>query len=62
MRIVGRSQGIVHRQCRHQPSRWMYQPKHERKKIDWEEVGLWLMAWGVMFVIVFVAGITWLYS
>lgn len=60
MRTVGQSR--VHRQSRQRHSRWMYQPKHVHKKIDWEEVGLWLLAWVTMLVIGFAVGIMWLYS
>ena len=60
MYMVGQSR--VHRKCRQRHSRWMYQPKHEHKKIDWEEVWLWVTAWVTVFVIGFAVGIMWLYS
>ncbi len=60
MYMVG--QGRVHRSCRQRHSRWMYQPKHKRHKIDWDDIVLWLAAWAVMFSIMFLVGVTWLYS
>ena len=62
MHMVGQSRGYRH--YKPQSKRWMYQPKHvhKRKKIDWEDVALWLLTGMAMFVITVVVGLMWLYS
>ena len=59
---TGRSHGIVHRHYRPQHNRWMYQPQHmrERKKIDWENVVEWTVAWIALVAVIFTVGWLWL--